>query len=238
MNIKTIKLIDANGKIFGVNQEGGDLIIRAKALGYTGASFQLERLDPSTLAKNTIDYAHHKVHEGETYCASVYEADFDKAEQIGIIFRTPDTNKHLHVMPNVYASSAALFQICEAPTMDVGEYSVTFQNPMNRDRNSSNTSAIRSWRAAPVVGEFSHKVAADAAPVTADAAPVTADGTLVHSEVIGSGKQGGGGPTRDTGEFVLKRNTTYYFRLAGTTQGADNSIASLELVWYEHEPIE
>ena len=205
--IQTTRFIDSSGKVRGV------------------------RLVSSTLARSGIDYAHHMVHDGEAYCASIYEADFDKAEQIGIIFTTPNTNKHLHVMLNVYASSAALFQICEAPTMDVGEYSVTFKKPMNRNRNSSNTSAIRSWRAVPVVGQFSHKVAADAAPVTTD-------GTLVHSEVIGSGKQGGGGPTRDTGEFVLKRNTTFYFRLAGTIQGADGSIASMELVWYEHEPIE
>ena len=230
-NIKIVKFIDANGRVFGVNQVGGDVINRSKTMGWTGNSFQLERLDPSTLAKIAIDYAHHKVHDGEAYCASIYEADFDKDEQIGIIFTTPDTEKHLHVMLNVYASSAALFQICEAPTMDVGEYSVTFPSPMNRNRNSDNTSAILSWRAVPVVGQFSQKV-------VADADPRTADGTVIHSEVIGSGKQGGGGPTRDTGEFVLKRNTIYYFRLKGTTQGADNSIASMELVWYENEPIE
>ena len=46
--IKIVKLIDADGKVFGVNQEGNDIIIRSKAQGYTGETFQFLRIDKSS----------------------------------------------------------------------------------------------------------------------------------------------------------------------------------------------
>ena len=226
--IKIVKLIDADGQVFGVNQDDGDLITQDKIKGYTGSSFQFARLDPSSFALEIASHAEVEVHEGNAFCAHIYEADFDKIDEIGILFTTPDTAKHLHILPKVYSGAAALFQICEAPTMDTSEYSVTFHIPTNRNRNKNTTSGIKSWRAAPVVNQYSEKV-------VADASPVTADGTVIHSEVIGSGKQGGGGPNFDTGEYILKRNTTYYFRLAGMAGGADNSVSCMELYWFEVE---
>ena len=53
-----------------------------------------------------------------------------------------------------------------------------------------------------------------------------------HHEI--HGKKGGGIGNRDTDEYILKQNTTYYFRLKGTVNGVDNVVASLELSWYEH----
>ena len=226
-----MKFIDANGRVFAVNQSLGDLIIQSKAMGFTGATFQFHQIDPSSFAKSIVDFAHIKIHAGEAFSASIFEADFDKANSIGILFTTPNTRKYIHVLPLVYAGASALFQICEAPTLDVGQYSITFGAAINRNRNSNNPSGILSWRAAPVVNQFSQKV-------VADASPVPSDGTGILSETIGSGTQCGGGPNRDSGEYMLKQNTTYYFRLAGMASGADNSVASMELVWYEQEPRE
>lgn len=229
--IKIVKLIDANGRVFGVNQEGGELITLAKGMGFTGTSLQLMRLDKSSFSLKIVTHGESEIHEGHAFCAHIFETDFDKADSIGILFTTPNTLSRLHMLPKVYAGAAALFQICEAPTLDVGEYSITFHAPTNRDRNSSITSGIRSWRAAPVANQYSEKV-------VADASPVTNDGTVIHSEVIGSGKQGGGGPSLEAGAYILKQNTTYYFRLAGMAGGADNSVASMELTWYEHTDLE
>ena len=230
-NIKIVKLIDANGKVFGINQDGGDLIIRGKMLGYTGTSFQFARLDPSTFAPNSIDVAHHEIHVGHGFSVCHYEADFDKISVIGILFTTSNTARYIHMFPIVYAGSASLFEICEAPTLDIGEYPTTFRTPINRNRNLSGTSEVLSIRAVPVVNRVSLKI-------KANESPVTGDGTVIHAEMIGSSKQGGGSGGRDNNEYILKRNTTYYFRLSGTAGGADNSVGSIILTWYEHTDLE
>lgn len=229
--IQTIKLITPEGRVFGLNQDAGDLIILAKAMGFTGENFNLARIDPSTLALESINIAHHKIHYGDSYCCHHYEEDFDKASEIGILFTTPNTTKFIHAIALVYCGAAALFEILEAPTVDTGNYPVTFPTPNNRNRNSSNTSGVLSVRAVPVANQASLKN-------KADAAPVTADGTVIHAECIGSGKQGGGSGNRDSDEFVLRRNTTYYFRLKGTANGADNSVAAVCIIWYEHTDLE
>lgn len=229
--IKIFKLIDANGKVFGVNQDGGDLITRGKSLGYTGTSFQPARLDASTFAPISIDLAHNHIHDGETFVIHHYEADFDKIDNFGVLLTTPDTPNRLHMFPIVYAGAASLFEICEAPVIDTGNYPAVFYTPLNRDRNSINTSAILSVRAVPVVNQASLKR-------PADVAPVTGDGTVIHAEMIGSSKQGGGSGGRDNNEYILKQNTTYYFRLSGTAGGADNSVGSMILNFYEHIALE
>ncbi len=225
--IKTFKLIDSTGKVFGISQDEGELIIRAKALGYTGASFQLAILDPTSFAAIGIDYAHHKIHDGNSFSVSHYEADFDKVDIFGVLFTTPDTLNRIHMFPIVYAGSASLFEILEAPTIDTGNYPTVFSTPINRDRNSSTLSTVSSVRAAPVVDRVSLKR-------PGDVTPVSADGTIIHAEMIGSSKQGGGSGGRDNNEYILKQNTTYYFRLSGSAGGADNSVGSIILSWYEN----
>jgi len=176
--IKIVKLIDADGNVFGVNHEEGDLIIRGKMTGYTGTSFQLARLDPSTFAPNSIDVAHHEIHVGHGFSVCHYEADFDKAENFGILLTTPNTAAWLHMFPIVYAGAASLFEICEAPILDTGNYPVVFGAAINRNRNLSIASAVLSVRAVPVANYVSLKR-------PADVAPVTGDGTVIHAEMIG-----------------------------------------------------
>jgi len=230
--IKTIKFIDPEGNVFGVNHDGGDLILLGKMMGYTGTSFQLARLDKSSFALKTTSHAESETHEGHSFKVDIYEADFDKVDEIGILFTTPNSASRLHCIPLVYASSAAVFHILEAPVIDIGNYPATFYTPVNRNRNSSIVSAVRSIRATPVANQVSLKLKADAA------SPITGDGTVIHAEVIGAGKKGGGGGMRDTDEYLLKQNTNYYFRLAGTVNGADASVASLHVNWFEHTDLE
>ena len=225
--IKIVKFITPEGKVFGLNQDEGDLIIRAKAMGYTGLTFQFATIDPASFAAIGIDNAHYRIHIGKSFGISHYEADFDKAENFGVLLTVPDTLNRIHMFPIVYASAASLFEICEAPTIDTGNYPTVFSTPINRDRNSNNTSTVLSVRAAPVVNRVSLKR-------PADVAPVTGDGTIIHAEMIGSSKQGGGSGGRDNNEYVLKQNTTYYFRLSGSVGGADNAVGSIILSWYEN----
>ncbi len=225
--IKIVTLIDSTGKVFGVSQGEGELIIRAKAMGYTGATFQFAIIDPASFTAVGIDNAHHRIHDGDSFSVSHYEADFDKIDIFGVLFTTPDTLKRIHMFPIVYAGSASLFEILEAPTLDTGNYPTVFSTSINRDRNSSTLSTVLSVRAAPVVNRVSLKR-------PADVTPISADGTIIHAEMIGSSKQGGGSGGRDNNEYILKQNTTYYFRLSGSAGGADNSVGSIILSWYEN----
>lgn len=195
--------------------------------GWTGSTCRVPRIDPVTFTLQTIDYSHHEIHVGDSFSACHYEADFDKADVIGILFTTPNTAKYIHMFPMVYAGAASLFEILRAPTIDAANYPSVFSSPVNRNENSGQSSGILSVRAIPVVNQFAVKR-------PADSSPVTADGTVVHAEMIGSSKQGGGGGGRDTNERILLRNTTYYYRLSGTAGGADNSVGSIVLSWYEH----
>ena len=229
--IKTIKLIDPDGNVFGLNHDGGDLIILGKMMGYTGSTFQLARIDPSTFAPNSIDVAHHEIHVGHGYSVCHYEADFDKAENFGILFKTANTARYIHMFALVYASAAALFEICRAPVIDTGNYPVVFATPINRNENSSIASGILSVRAVPVVNQASLKR-------PGDTAPVTGDGTVIHAEMIGGSKQAGGSGGRDANEYILRRNINYYFRLSGSAGGADNAVGSIILNWYEHTDLE
>ena len=147
------------------------------------------------------------------------------------MFTTPNTLSRLHAVLLVYCGAAAVFDVCEAPTVDIANYPTTFYTPINAERNSSITSAILSVRGTPVVNRASLKL-------KANVAPITADGTVIHAEMIGSGKQGGGSGRRAEDEIILKQNTTYYFRLKGTAGGADNSVASMQVSWYEYEDLE
>lgn len=172
-----------------------------------------------------------EVHEGHAFSVHNYEIGFDKASEIGILFTMPNTLSKCHATPLVYCGAAAVFDVCEAPTLDVANYPTTFRTPINAERNGTNTSRILSVRGTPVVNQASLKL-------KANVTPITADGTVIHAEMIGSGKQGGGSGRRAEDEIILKKNTTYYFRLKGSTNGADNAAASMQITWYEHIDLE
>jgi len=199
--------------------------------GYTGLTYRYLRLDKSSFALKTASHAESETHEGHSFKVDIFEADFDIVNEIGVLFTTPNTVNRIHCVPLVYASAAAVFHILETPVIDVGNYPTTFYTPVNRDRNSSIMSAVLSIRAVPVVNRVSLKL-------KADTTPITGDGTVIHAEVIGAGKKGGGGGMRDTDEYIMKQNTNYYFRLTGTPNGADGSVASLHVNWFEHTDLE
>ena len=187
------------------------------------------RIDASTHALEIIGYAHHEVHAGSAFAVHQVEVDFDKASEIGVLFTTPNTTKWIHMLALVDCGTAAWFEILEAPTVDTDNYPITFYTPQNRNRNHDGVTAsiVSSVRGTPNADEVSLKL-------KGDAAPITDDGTVVHTEIIGTGKKGSAVGSRGTSEYVLKQNTTYYFRLKGLGSGADDSVASIELDWYEH----
>jgi len=194
--------------------------------GYTGESYRYPRLDPTTFALKTVTHPHGEIHQGDAFAIHIIEPDFDKASEIGILFKTSDTVSWCHIVPLVGCGAASIFDILEAPTLDAGNYPTTFYTPDNRNRNSNNLSTVSSVQAVPVANKVSLKG-------KGDTTPISADGKNIHTEIIGVGKKGEGIAVRDTDEYVLKQNTVYYFRLKGTAYGADDTVATMEITWYE-----
>ncbi len=217
--IKIVKLIDAEGNVFGVNQDGGDLIILAKAMGYTGSTFQLARLDPVTFVPISIDTAHHHIHDGSSYHAFI-NAVGASGTKATLTFKTPNTSKLIHIVVGFRANVESLITCGEASTV-TGASGSDF-TPVNRNRNSSTTSGLITEGSAGGAGKITQ------------GATVTNFGTILHIEHIGDGKQEGG-EARGTHEWVLKPDTVYAIEVE--TEAA-SSEAHLELDWYEHISLE
>ena len=183
------------------NTDRNDILNVLKALEYIIANTK----DPSTLAGLWIDFPHHQIHEGDSYVAS-YAPDTVKGDGAGIniTLKTPDNTKWLHMQAKASAALGAFFTITRGPTFTGG----TAQAGFNRNQNSTNPTG--------------------ASDVKFDCTP--SGGTVVHTELMGSGKKGGSG-SRGTEEFMLKQNTVYVFTV--TSDVASNKLG-LDLSWYEH----
>ncbi len=185
-------------------------------------------IDASTNSLQTVGYSHHEAHAGNAFAVHLVELDFDKASEIGVLFTTPDTTKWGHCLVMVSCSTKAIFEVLEAPTVDTGNYPTTFAAPINRNRNSGTASTVSSVKGTPAANEVSLKL-------KGDTTPITADGLQIHAEGFGAKKgRSGGNGVRDDEEYVLKQNTTYYFRMLGAGTGDDDAMASMEITWYEH----
>lgn len=179
-------------------------------------------IDGPTGTRVSITYPHHEIHEGNMFKIDQNTIDLDDAgnnDALHVSFTTPDTTKEPHLIYLLYASGAATFEIVEAPTGGVaGGTGVAI---LNRNRNSDEESTLKNTNDGTL------------AQYTEDAtAPV--GGTVLHHEELGSGKNRQAGESRDLNEFVLKRNTTYSFRL---TSLVGDVTAQMTLNWYENTDI-
>jgi hypothetical protein len=172
-------------------------------------------LDGPTNAVRVIDYEHHEVHEGFFYTASLTTSDLDD-NPLNISFTTPNTTQWAHMIVGASTSAAARLELREAPAG--GAAGGTALAPLNRDRNSSNTSSLISTHGA------------NANELTQGASAGTG-GTVLGTVNIADGKNNLGGRTRASQEFILRANTTYAVRLTGAV---NLTIATLEIDWYEH----
>jgi len=189
------------------------------------------RIDASTHSIQVIDYAHHEIHSGSTFCVHLADNAVSKATEMGCLFTTPSGAKWFHCVYSVDMGSKATFDILEAPTIDVDPDLTNFYIPRNRNRNSDKISTALSVRATPAANQVT-------LILDGDASPISADGTVLHTEIIGGAKKGKTASDGHThaDEYILKADTTYYFRVKGDGSGDDNLQMSMELIWYEHTP--
>lgn len=198
-------------------------------LGKTGdKSFQSPRLDAATHATNIIDYAHHKIHDGDSFSCHIENNVTEIGEMTAIAFRTP-TNKYIHIIARFESTTAAYCAIYENTSIDKGEG--TDLTIYNRDRNSGNTSTIMTIESPAEVGKATSYNEAQAA-----GANITTTTELWRMYVGSTNKETPGGDGRGGNEWILARDTEYCFLINALS--ADDGIHNITLNWYEHSRLE
>lgn len=167
-----------------------------------------------------IDHGHYYLHDGKMFIAFVYSSALAKDLNINICFKTPDTTARAHLIMTAACSLGATVSIYEGATVTADSGTETLI--INRERNSTRTSAILDCETAPVANKTSIN------------ATITGTGTEIWGEAIGAGVKGGTSyGASDRQEFVLDQNTVYAVRLLRDSVVGD-AIASLAISWDEH----
>lgn len=185
-------------------------------------------VDLSTGALNTIPYEHHEIHSGSSFHAeySLTTANSDD-DVTGLLFKTPNTTKYIHMIITVSCSGAAEAILNEAPTLaDSGDG--TDLAVYNRNRNSTKTSTLQSLEDTPTVGSITRYNEAEYTAIG-----ISAGTELEHLFLAaGTGPKPLGGTSRGSQEWVLKANTVYAVYLQNTGASANTHYIGLD--WYEH----
>ena len=227
-NIKTVKLIDGDGVVFGLAQEDGVVDVAAKA--YTGASMQYPRLDSSTFALVTIEYEHHEVHGKSSFTCHYTQEVSDTNDKSIIAFKTPNGTAHVHIVMSVAAQDGALAYILEAPTItdNAGAALAVFNR--FRDGTLVASGVIDRSQNPDVVNQATFFTESTMGAVTS--------GTKLEEiqMIAGQGPRRLGGFSRGSAEWVLKKNTLYAFVIQSLN--ANDNLHNIRLDWYEHTPKE
>lgn len=173
------------------------------------SSVIISPLDVSTGAVNTIDYAHHEVHEGSHYNYKDFYSIIKDTNK-SFLLVTPDSSEEAHLVFGVEAvSSTIVYEIFENVTYSSNG---TLEPVRNRNRNFANGNLVLLYEDPIMVS----------------------NGTNIVSGVFGAGKNSGGGGTRDTEEIVLRTNTSYLIIV--TEQNIQTTLVNIMFDWYEHTP--
>lgn len=185
-------------------------------------------LDIKTHAQTIIDYAHHEVHDGDSFTTCyIRTTDSTDAHRSGLYILTP-ADVEIHLIASFSASTAASFSICEGITIDLNE-GTNGVAIYNRDRNSTKLSKIKDNATAHTANKITTFTEAELAGATFTA------GTILRTEPleVGAGPKPAGVSSRGTQEYILKKSTPYLFRMTNTAAAAN--IHHIMLDWYEHD---
>ena len=155
-------------------------------------------------ALRVIDASEASLTDGDAFSLSISAAK-DSTETYEVRFQTPNSMTETHMLldfSGVLETAVALYE-----TTTKTHAAGSALTPVNRNRNSSETSAATVCHTPGGAG----------------------DGTLIFSETFGAGKKIGG-RVRSDSEVILKRNTAYLLRL---TSNANNNTVNALMSWYE-----
>ncbi len=153
-----------------------------------------------------IEIEHHRVHEGNFYTVTDYDADVDNASPKYWHIIVPNTAVRVHIKIAIAVDAPGLIQVYENPTTtDNGTVIIAYNN----DRNSANSATCAHYYD-PTVSN---------------------DGTLLEAFRIGAGgKQKIGGDARQFAELILKQNEQYLIKF---TPDGDNAEVTFNSQFYE-----
>lgn len=167
------------------------------------------KMDGTTRALTTIDFAHNEIHDGDHYFYTD-TANLGSAATREYLITVADTDVVPHFLFDIIGSLKTTVDIFETTTKTGGMAQTVFNN----DRRSANT----------------------AETVVTHTPAGSGDGTKIFTCTLGtatgSSGKGAGGGARGESEILLKKNTKYLIRV--TSGAADNDICT-KLTWYEHE---
>lgn len=157
---------------------------------------------------------HHAVHAKRAFHLQLSSGNLgaETNDHLHITFKTANLAKRCHMLALGYGSGEVLFSIREAPTGGLAGSPVSL-SIRNRDREAGAESLSGNTE-------------------VASAKEVGTGGILLVNEYLGAGVNKQVGESRGIGEWILKRNTIYSFRIYATTA----ITATLTLEWYEAEP--
>ena len=168
----------------------------------------LSPIDGVTGAVETVSYAHHEIHSGNSY--TTIDSQAVDTTTIKWQVTTPDNTKWAHMLFNADCTGEMTVLVTEGSDRVDG----TALAEINRNRNSTNIAGVIVTRT-PTGGST------DGATVLFN---TRVGATSVASKTIDSGT------SRGNSEYVLKQNTKYVISV--TTYAAVQ--VSLHLDWYEH----
>ena len=174
-----------------------------------------------------VDYAHHEIHEGDSYYLTNSAVLASTGHVTTIAFKTPavsDPQKRMHLLYEVeVVGGGATFDILEDVTSVTGGAAII---PFNRLRGSAKVSTIQSMTGA-VAGKGLIGDTLGSDPVVATGGTSIIPGGGMD---LGNGTKDGGG-SRGAHEVVLKPNSIYHLSL---TTIANSVTCILHANWYEH----
>ena len=183
------------------------------------------RIDASTNALESIDYAHHEVHSGSSFACHFNNDVTNIGEMTAIAFNTPDTTKWPHLIIEAGSTGACYVALYENTSIDVDEG--TQLTIYNRNRNSATAATILSIETVPVVNKATSFNEGQAA-----AANITVTTELARNYLGAGEKKTVGGGARGSQEWVLDQANQYCVLMYSLTN--DDATHNITLDWYEH----
>ena len=170
--------------------------------------------DPTTYALKTVNYDHYEVHVGRSY--AIYATfDLPANNYIDIQIVVPNSTRWAHFTPFISSEGGVQTWIYEGIVINLAGTAMT---PLNKNRNSANTS------------EFTFASIVNTTLANADTDIATA--TLLATAKAGAGR-GLGGELEARNEWVLKQNGKYSIRALNLVNNATQYV-NFFLAWYEH----
>ena len=171
-----------------------------------------------------IDFEHYEIHEGNSYTCYNDELTMQTTETINFAFKTPAlTSAEIHMIVEYESLVGGTLEILEAATWTA--QSGTIYVPINRNRNSTNTSTITGNETTTTF--TANEVGYDVTTI------LTTNATTIWFDRSVGANIKTPNPQREMREFILDAETTYVVRY--TAVGNSNS-GFIRLSWYEHLP--